>query len=107
MHAHHEHRPAGELALHAVEEIQAASARHGKIEHRKIPLERACELERLVPVGRLADDDHGGIGFQHLTQPAPHDRVIVRNQYFHWQPILTARMRRRERVRVVAHRRKV
>jgi hypothetical protein len=107
VHAHHQHRPARELALYAVEEVQAASSRHGKIEHCKVPFERARKLERLVTVGRLADNDHGGIGFQDLTEPAPHDRMIVRNQYFHGIPSSPRAYARANAFGPAAHRKKV
>ena len=43
-------------------------------------LVRECPLDGLVAVGRLFDDREVGLGVEHRSQSAQHDRMVVRDE---------------------------
>jgi hypothetical protein len=60
---------------------EAGVARHGNVEHRHVRAETRRQLQRLGAGGGLGDDGEPGPALQHVSDPAPHDRVIVRDQH--------------------------
>ena len=51
------------------------------VEQRHIRLQAACQLDRLHPVGRLADDLHVGLRVDHQPEPAAHQRLVVGDEH--------------------------
>ena len=60
--------------------LQSGLARHGDVEDREVDVARDRPVDRRVAVVRLGDHREVGLGVEHQSQSAQHDRMVVRDK---------------------------
>jgi hypothetical protein len=81
VHGEHEHAQLRSLVPDELDEIDAACARHRKIEHRDVELDGARRIERFGAVRGFGRHLDIGCRFEDLAQSGANDGVIVREQH--------------------------
>src|SRR5713101_2383726 len=74
MNAQDQDRAPRKLPFQVVEQVESAAARHGKVQDRNVPLDRASERERFVAVCRLAPPTRSRSDARTCFHPCPTDR---------------------------------
>jgi hypothetical protein len=77
----HEDAHCGPSAKQLGGRLKPGQSRHRHVEDCEIDFARERLLDRLVAVGGLRDDLDVRLTLEHGPQPAPNDRVVVRQQH--------------------------
>src|SRR5439155_12206283 len=76
-----DHTRAAALLRQPPRGLDAVEDRHADVHQDDIGSSTENLIDRLRSVGRLADDVQLGIGFDDSSQPGPHERLVVREDY--------------------------
>jgi hypothetical protein len=74
----------GFFPLELARNVETADARHIYIKHGDIRLVGFDQLQSRLAIARFADDCQVSVGFDHLPQALPDNRMVVRDYDFYF-----------------------
>ena len=81
MHAQHENRSVRRIFNNLSRSLQTVHAGQSAIHHHHLRMKFFRELDGLLAVACFADDFHVGLILEHAAETAPHQAVIIHQQY--------------------------